>query len=728
MKNRVKTSCKRQVELTDCGAVALEIILSYYQYDVPIRVLREQCAVSRDGVSVPSLIHTAKQYGLEAKLFYICPKPESHIIYPLILFWNKKHYVVLEGFKRDRVYINDPLTGRHILDYATFEKRFSGIAIQLLPKQGFNPSPKKRQWPIYFHFLWSKEWKLLSLIFLLTCIMTILNLTTPLFSSFMIDHYIQNEQNEHWLFFATMTLALIIQCGVIFIQRKSLRQLENNIALRLSTKLTEKLIHLPLAFFTQRRQAEGIHLLQASERIAELFSGSLYTSLLGLIQISLYLAIILYHSLFMGLLVLIVSFFNMGFLFISKRYKQDIHAWIKQELMSLSALTLSYLSNVLEIKITPSQKNPLEKWHNKLENYLIMYRQHTLSNALIRSVSTFLFSLSHVTLICFGTWFCTKGYFSVGDLVACSVLFLSFNEFIHQSVNLRDQLQQAQMDYHRTTEIIEYPMLESSSVQSSNSLIHREHQSPARSIGKIELIDVTFGYCKTNKPLFKNLNLTIEAKSKIAITGPSGSGKSTLAYLLAGLYTPWDGVILIDDRELSTYLTEERSALIGLVSQEQFFFQGSIQDNLCLWAEHYTTSDLQHVTQLACIDHFIMNTQEQFNFQLSEGGKNLSSGQRQRLELARTLLIEPSILILDEASSAIDPFIEDKINRNLRALNNTMITIAHRLSCIRNAETIYILNNGQLIESGTHKQLRDNKSPSYHALFEVESSRNDILH
>jgi ATP-binding cassette subfamily C protein len=782
MNTRVKTPCRRQVELTDCGAVALEIVLSYYQYDVPIRVLREQCAVSRDGVSVTSLVLTAKHYGLEAKLFYTCPKPESSIANPLILFWNKKHYVVLEGFKRDRVYINDPLIGRQILDYATFEQRFSGIAVQLFPGQGFNPAPKKRKWPIYFRFLWGKEWRSLSLIFFLTCIMTILNLTTPVFSRFMIDQYVQKEQNEHWLFFAIVTLALITQWVVILIQRKTLRQLENNIALRLSTKLTKKLINLPLAFFAQRRQAEGIHLLQASERIAELFSGSLYTALLGLVQVSIYLALILYHSLFMGLLVLVISFFNMGFLFISKRYKQDVHAWIKQELVSLSALTLSYLSLVLEIKITQCQKNPLEKWHHKLENYLLMYRKHLLSNAFIRSVSTFLFSLSHVTLICFGTWFCSQGYFSMGDLVACSILFLSFNEFMHQAVNLKDQFHQAQMDYQRTTEIIEYPMLESGSEQCSSSLTHREHQSPVKSIGpvdnsslgplrpatcsrdpeiqdhsrslcidqdrsgsreqvagrrslncqqtlgKIELLDVTFGYCKASKPLFKNLNLTIEPKSKIAITGPSGSGKSTFAYLLAGLYTPWDGAILIDGRELSNYLVEERAALIGLVSQEQFFFQGSIHDNLCLWSEDYTTSDLQHVTQLACIDDFIRNTQEQFNFQLSEGGKNLSSGQRQRLELARTLLVEPSILILDEASSAIDPFIEDKINRNLRALNNTMITIAHRLSCIRDADIIYILKNGQLIESGTHQQLWAKKSLSYHALFEVESSLNDILH
>lgn len=291
---------------------------------------------------------------------------------------------------------------------------------------------------------------------------------------------------------------------------------------------------------------------------------------------------------------------------------------------------------------------------------------------------------------------------------------------LFQMANLENQLNHAQFDTQRILDVMEYSQRESTPIRSNTLIAPEKNSLLSRSYGKIEIIDLTFGYNRGGKPLFSQLNLIIEPYSKVAITGPSGSGKSTLANLISGLYVPWSGVILIDGIPVSDLSREKRTSLLTLISQEQFFVKGSLKDNLCLWDKHYPESELLRVMQIACIDDLVVNSNDGFNFQLTEGATNLSGGQRQRLEIARSILRNSHVLILDEATSALDPLIEEQVIKNIFKNSPTNIWIAHRFTTIRNADKIFILNEGKLIDSGSHQTLVNQKSDVYFDLFKMD--------
>ena len=303
--------------------------------------------------------------------------------------------------------------------------------------------------------------------------------------------------------------------------------------------------------------------------------------------------------------------------------------------------------------------------------------------------------MGYFSILSTGIYLVCQCRMTVGELMACQVLFLSFNEALSRRVKLGHQQDQIEADLQSIDDIMHSPK-ESSGLQ---SLSKKE-----RCLGKIQIIDLTFGYNREFKPLFSHFDLTIEPGSQVAITGPSGSGKSTLIQLLSGLYQPWSGTILIDGVPLHEYSPIERARRIGVVSQQQFFYQGSIKDNLCLWGEACSDEDIMAALRMACIDDLVTNTEDGLDFQLSEGATNISGGQRQRLEIARTLLVRPQLLLLDEATSSLDLLVEEQIKINLNQYPATKIVVAHRQNTIQGADKIYILNKGQLIENAALKK------------------------
>lgn len=705
-KARVKTPFILQIENSDCGAVALAIVLAFYRCYIPLKELREQCEVSRDGVSVAGLMKAAQLHHMLASQNNDIPSPETFDS-PSILFWNHKHFVVLEGFHRNKIYINDPSKGRRIIDSATYKKGFSGVVIQLTPNKDFKRRPKESQWRSYLVRLLKNKWHSLSILFGTVCLLTLLNIATPIFSQQFIDHYATGvKSGVDGLFFAMMSFALTLQISVIFVQRKILRHLEKESTEEVGIVLIHKLAHLPAAFFARRKGGDLTQTLQALDRLAELFSGPLCTAFFGAVQMMIYLGLMLYYSPVLSVIACLISTIHLVFFHFAKKHSYQLSAMVKQELVHLNSLTLSIISMMLQIKLF-GQYHCLTQWQKQLEQYLKAQQQLSCVHGITQSISFFLIGLAQVCILSMGGWQAMHHSISIGELIAFNVLFLSFNEIILQFVNVGNQLNLAQIDIQRTLDVM----------QSPTDKLHLNRPEPTISHGKIEIIDMTFGYARGEKPLFNNLNLTIEPHSKIAITGPSGSGKSTLANLIAGLYSPWSGAILIDGVPIQVIPPERRAALIGLISQEQFFFKGTVKENLCMWDEHYTQAQLLQVMKMACIEDMLINSDQGFDFQLTEGASNLSGGQKQRLEIARCMLKNPKIFIFDEATSALDSLIEDNIKQHVDQHHATSIWIAHRLSTIRNADNIFILKDGKLVDFGPHQTLVNQKSVHYQDLF-----------
>ncbi|MDA9271935.1 cysteine peptidase family C39 domain-containing protein [bacterium] len=705
----VKTPSVLQMESTDCGAAALAIILGYYGCFVPIEELRLQCGVSRDGVSTHNLIKAAGHYGLKADLNHQVPKKTITQAFPCILFWDKRHFVVLEGFKGDKVYINDPKKGRYVMMRSVFDTQFSGASIQFNLTDRFEKCKQKKPILNLFRQLLKEEYVSLGSIFLYSLLLILPNIATPMFSKSYIDHYVLQNQTA-WLsvFFKIMLWVVGLQALFNFLQQSALRRFECKYAKKLASTLIHHLLALPTLFFASRNAGDLSLRPQATQLLAITLTGPICAALTGSIQLLVYLGFMLYFSPLLSLIACVFASANLCSMLLSKAKKSHLAALTTQQIVDLSALTASYISMVPQIKAMGSEQTFFAKWQENLNQHLHSYRQLASTHATTQAMSLFLSTSAHAVTIGVGAVLTLHQQMTLGDLMAFNLLFFAFNQSILQCIKLGNQFHLASSNYQRITDITAYP-----------NAITQHHQSSlsAQYHGKIEIIDLTFGYSPFDTPLFNKLNLTIEAKSKVAIVGCSGSGKTTLVNLIAGIYQPWSGTILIDGQPLVSLSAEMRVRLMGVVSQEQFFYQGSIRDNLCLWETTHTDVEIMDAVRAACIDEFISQLEDGLDFQLTDGATNLSGGQRQRLEIARTLLIKPKILLLDEATNTLDPLIEQHIDNHLSQQKITTISIAHRFNSIRHADKIFILKQGILVDSGTHQSLTAQQSRAYLELF-----------
>lgn len=425
-----------QMENTDCGAVALGIVLAFYGCYVPFDELREQCEVSRDGISIASLIKAAQHYHLTATIHKDCPTSEQYN-YPLILFCNRKHFIVLEGFKGKKVYVNDPGTGRRTVDQVTLKKEFSGIAIQLIPSTQFHRRAREKKWLKYV-FSWMKKERT-NLFFLLssTVILTLLNLATPIFSKYFVDHYtVQNAINYHSSLVMMIFVALAMQIVIVYVQRKTIRYLEKEGSEEMGNALINKLMHLPTVFFAHRRVGDLAQRLQSVERLAEMLSGSLSIAVVGIFQLIISLILMFHFSSILTVLACFILLVNFSFFYFSKTYRQQLASVLKKEFVNLNALTMGAFSMILQIKVK-GQNQFLTQWKGQLKQYLSAQRQFSLVNMLIQSGIYLLAGIIQVLILGLGGWLAIKNEISIGSLIAFNGLFLSLNELVISNGQLR---------------------------------------------------------------------------------------------------------------------------------------------------------------------------------------------------------------------------------------------------------------------------------------------------
>ena len=291
-----------------------------------------------------------------------------------------------------------------------------------------------------------------------------------------------------------------------------------------------------------------------------------------------------------------------------------------------------------------------------------------------------------------------RGEFTVGMLLAFNSLYSSFSQPMDQLVGMVQKIQTVRADISRVQDINNYgadPKFSSTAVQKNTSKLE----------GRVELRDISFGYSTLEKPLVQGLSFRLNSGSSVAFVGPSGCGKSTVSKVISGLYQPWGGEVLFDGVPLSELPPEVVNASVSTVSQNITLFSGTIRDNITMWNDNILEKDIVAAAKDACIHDFIVSCPGAYDHQLTEGASNLSGGQRQRLEIARALVTNPSVLIMDEATSALDPIVEKQIIDNIKRRGCTCVIIAHRLSAIRDCDELIVMDHGQEVQRGTHKQL-----------------------
>ncbi|WP_340027545.1 NHLP family bacteriocin export ABC transporter peptidase/permease/ATPase subunit [Paenibacillus sp. FSL H7-0940] len=702
---RVKTPTVLQMEAVECGAASLSIVLSYYKSFIPLEELRISCGVSRDGSKANNILKAARQYGMEAKGYRKNPEDLRNMPWPVIIHWNFNHFLVLEGIQKDRVFLNDPVTGPREITFEELDQSFTGVVLTMKPAEGYVPQGKTSSLLSSLSSRIKGSEKALVYAIIAGLFLVLPGLVIPVFSKIFIDQVLLGHLNN-WLFplLVGMGITALLRALLIWLQRYYLLRLEMKLALSSSSRFFWHVLRLPIEFFSQRHSGDIASRVAINDRVAQLLSGQLAVAALNCVMILFYLLLMLQYSVLLAVVTVGVSLLNVIFMQFITRKRNDQNLRLLQESGKMQGVSMNGLQVIETLKSNSSESDFFVKWSGYQAKLLQSNQQFGVSNQFLMSVPTLLTSLGAVAVLFFGGFQVMDGALTIGSLVAFQSLAASFSQPVNEMVMLAGTIQEAGGSMKRLDDVLQYPV----DRQIQSDLDETDEQKDrAKLSGQVQISNLTYGYSKLEAPLIDQFNLSIQPGMKVALVGGSGSGKSTIAKLIAGIYEPWEGEIRFDDLRRDEISRHRMGNSLAVVDQEIVLLEGTIKENITFWDATIPETDVVRAAKDAVIHDHIAERSGGYDHMISENGGNFSGGQRQRLEIARALSGNPSILILDEATSALDPATEKLVDYSLRRRGLTCITVAHRLSTIRDADEIIVLERGKIIERGTHTFLME---------------------
>jgi len=701
LRKRVKsTPVILQMEAAECGAAALAIVLACHGAWISLEQLRIACGVSRDGSKASNIIRAARRYGLLARGYSVEPAALGQLPMPCIIHWNFKHFVVLEGVSGRHAYINDPATGRRRVSMAELDRAFTGVVLTFERGEEFKKLGAKPNGIGLLLRELRRNKSAVALLVIASMVLVIPNIIAAGFSKIFVDD-ILIQRMDSWLAPLLIGMALMATCrAVLVVVRQSvLLRLQAKLAVVTTSRFLWRLMMLPFEFFTQRHAGDVASRVASNEQIARLLSGGITMNALSLTSVLLFGAAMAVYDLTLTALCIAISLVNVLLLRLVAARRQELSYRLAVEQGKLLAATVGIVRTIETIKASGLEDDAFSKWAGLQANNLNAVQKLGASAIIIDMVPTLLSGLTVAAILGLGGLRVIQGSLTLGSLVAFQSLAASFAEPFGNLVNYFGGLQTIKGALERLEDIYKYPLRSAPLDKATRD------DFPPKLAGSVELRNISFGYSILEPPLLDNLSLAIPAGSRVALVGVSGSGKSTLGRLICGLYQPWSGEIVFDRWALENIPSQEFANSVSYVDQDIFLFEGSARDNLTLWDSTTEESDLVAAVKDALIHHDLATRPGNYDCHVNEGGGNFSGGQRQRIEIARALVSNPSILVMDEATAALDPITEKAIDDNLRRRGCTCIIIAHRLSTVRDCDEIVVLERGRIAERGTHEQL-----------------------
>jgi len=732
--HRVKTPTLLQMEAVECGAAALGIILSYYRRIVPLPELRQECGVSRDGSKASNMLKAARNYGLQAKGFKKELKQLQDLRPPYIVFWNFNHFLVVEGFRKQWVYLNDPATGPRTVSLQEFDEGYTGVVLVIEPGTEFKKGGRK---PSMILSLWSRlQGAAGALVYCVIAgfFLTIVGLAVPVFSQVFVDDILV-EQRLHWLrpLLLVMAIATVLQGWLTLLRLRYLRRLKIKLAVGMSSRFLWHILRLPVSFYAQRFAGEITNRTSLNDEVADVLSGKMATTVIDAVMVIFYALVMLQYDWVLTLIVISFAAVNVLTLQWISRQRVDANQRLIQEHGKAAGASIAALQSIETLKASGLESDFFSRWSGYYTKAINSQQELGVTNQTFSVLPTLLSAVSSMLLLVVGGLRVMDGHLSIGMLVAFQGLMQSFEEPVNNLVNFGSTLQELEGNLIRLDDVLDNPVdplvekrergaeghrgtgaqgkipLKRSRDQEFNSsrtdAINRVSTSLPRLQGYVELRNVTFGYSPLDPPLIENFNLSIKPGQRVALVGGSGSGKSTIAKIVSGLYKASEGEILFDGKPKEEIPHQLLTNSVAMVEQDILLFGGTVRDNLTLWDATISDKNLIRACEDAAIDDVILSMSGGYDAELIEGAANLSGGQRQRLEIARAFVNNPSILVMDEATSALDAQTEKIIDENLRRRGCTCIIVAHRLSTIRDCDEIIVLERGKVVQRGTHQEL-----------------------
>lgn len=702
---RVKTPTLLQMEAVECGAAALGIILGYYDRIVPLPELRQECGVSRDGSKAANILKAAQIYGLQAKGYKKELEQLQALRPPYIVFWNFNHFLVVEGFGKQRVYLNDPASGPRTVSHAEFDEGYTGVVLVLEPSTEFVKGGRK---PSMALALWERlrsSKGAVSYCVLAGFLLTLIELVVPVFSQVFVDEILV-QGRQQWLrpLLIGMVIAALLQGLLTLFQLRYLRRLKIKLSVGMSSRFLWHILQLPVGFYAQRFAGEISNRTTLNDQVAEVLSGKLATTVIDVVMVLFYVLIMIQYDwvlTFTGIIFAAINIFTLQWL---SRRRIDTNQRLIQEYGKVSGTSISALQSIETLKASGLESDFFARWAGYYTKAINSQQELGLSNQTFSVLPTLLSALSAMLLLVIGGLRVMDGYLSIGMLVAFQGLMQSFLAPVNSLVSFGSSLQELEGHLVRLDDVLRNPTDPQLKAAGRGQGAEFKIQDP-RLQGAIELRHLTFGYSQLAAPLIEDLNLRLKPGQRVALVGGSGSGKSTVAKLVSGLYKPWSGEICFDGKSRAQIPRQILTNSVAMVEQDISLFGGTVRENLTLWDATLPEKQLVQACQDAAIHEVILALPGGYDAELSEGAVNLSGGQRQRLEIARALVNNPTILVMDEATSALDTETEKIIDRNLRQRGCTCLIVAHRLSTIRDCDEIIVFERGNVVQRGTHEEL-----------------------
>lgn len=687
-----------QMEALECGAASLCMILAYYGKWLPLEQVRADCGVSRDGSSAKNIVKAARTYGLKAAGYRMEPAGLRAIVLPAIIHYNFNHFVVLNGFKKDKAVLNDPVRGTVEVTLEELDKAFTGIVLKFEKTENFHPEGKPQS-VIGFAKKRLKGTLQPFVFIVLTGVLTALaGIVPPLFSQVFMDN-ILSVKNPQWLFsfLGAMTLTLIFQFTVGLIEAVYWLRIEGQFAITANAEFMWHVLRLPVEFFSQRFAGDIVSRQVSNQEIAGTLIHQLAPVLMNGCLLVIYLSIMIKYSVLLTIIGVVAALLNILMMRITAKKQVNLSRTVMTSGGKLAGATMSGIEMIETIKAAGAEQGFFERWAGYYA------RQHNAKVEIERftqyfnAIPSLLQQIANITILMAGVYMILDGMFTIGMLIAFQGFLSSFLLPVNQLIGVGQSFITMRSSMERVEDVLNYQP----DVDDDGQTVLTE----GKLSGTVVMNNITFGYSKMAEPLIKDFSISIKPGASVAFVGGSGSGKSTLAKLVAGLYEPWNGEILFDGKKREQIANYTFKSSVAMVDQDITLFEDTVANNIRMWDSSIEDFAVILAARDADIHDTIVSRTNGYAHIIKEGGKNFSGGQRQRIEIARILAQEPTVIILDEATSALDARTEEKVMKNIRNIGASCIVIAHRLSTIRDCDEIVVLDHGVVVERGTHEEL-----------------------
>jgi ATP-binding cassette subfamily B protein len=685
------------MQLADCGAACLAMVLAYHGKQVPLDELREMTNTNRDGVDALAVTQAAQQYGLRARGVAADVDDLEHLPPATILHWEFMHFVVFERMRRNGVQVVDPAQGRRRLSMEVFRRSYTGVAITFEPGEDFQPSTlnTKGTWR-YLRPLLGQSQRL-TRVLVASVLLRLLALALPLLIGLLVDQIVPRN-DRHLLLVTGATMGAVV--GYFFLatllRSHLLLQLRTRLDVRLTTAFVEHLVDLPYAFFLGRSAGDLMMRLQSNTVVREFLTTGTISALIDGSLASLYLVLLFMLSPPLAALVLGLGLLQVMVLLLSWRRNQHLMSESLQVEAKSQSYTFELLAGIETLKAAGAERRAAEHWERLFIDQVNVALRRGRLEASVDAVTGTLQLGSPLAILVYGGFQVLNGSVSLGTMLAAAALAAGFLEPLATLIQTGLQMQLLRSYMERINDVLDAPR-------------EQEGQTVAtapRLTGHIQADGVSFAYGgPLAPPVVKDVSLEVQPSRLLGIVGRSGSGKSTLAHLLLGIYPPTSGRILFDGRDLAELELRSLRRQIGIVTQRPYLFGATIRQNIALSNPGMPHQAVVEAAKLACIHDEIVAMPMGYETRLVDGGASLSGGQQQRIALARALAHRPTILLLDEATSDLDGVTERMVHHNLSALGCSRIVIAHRLSTIVDADLILVMEDGRIVQQGTHDEL-----------------------